>query len=210
MALAGRAAETPVVAGCVGEAVAGRASTLLVRGEPGIGKTSLVAAACAAAGDVETIWATCLPLTSMTSPLLPLRGALRRAGLDAGVTVVEFDAWLDHAAAERPVALVVDDLQWADQSSLDVLLYVIAGRPDRAVAVIATLRAGTGGDRLAGWLADVRRLPRVADLMLDRLDRVGTGEQLDLVRCGPGPDRRGGRIGGRSPAWRVHPGRIRA
>jgi DNA-binding CsgD family transcriptional regulator len=179
VALAGRADETAAMAACVGGAAAGRASTMLVRGEAGVGKTSLVDEACRAAGDrVETIWAACLPLTSMTAPLLPLRGTLRRAGLGAGVTLVEFDAWLDRATADRPVVLVVDDLQWADQSSLDVLLYVIAGRPDRGLAVVATLRAGAEDERLSGWLADVQRLPRVRELLLDRLDRAGTGEQI--------------------------------
>ncbi len=138
MTLAGRAAELAAVLVCVERAVAGRASTVLVRGEPGVGKTALVCEACRAAGEVETVWAGCLPLTSMTMPLLPLRGVLRRAGLGDGATLVEFDSWLYRATADRPVALVVDDLHWADQSSLDVLLYVIAGRAHRELGVIAT------------------------------------------------------------------------
>ncbi|GIF02425.1 helix-turn-helix transcriptional regulator [Paractinoplanes rishiriensis] len=179
MTLAGRAEDSAAVLACIGDAVGGRASTLLVRGEAGVGKTSLVGETCRAASDrVETIWAGCLPLTSMTVPLLPLRGVLRLAGLGDGVTVVEFDAWLDRSTADRPVVLVVDDLQWADQSSLDVLLYVIAGRQDRGLALIVTLRAGAENERLSGWLADVQRLPRVRELILDRLDRAGTGEQI--------------------------------
>ncbi|WP_433373868.1 LuxR C-terminal-related transcriptional regulator [Actinoplanes sp. CA-142083] len=177
VALAGRADESAAVLAHLGEAAAGHASTLLVRGEPGVGKTSLVGEACQDAR-VETIWASCLPLTSMTTPLLPLRGALRRAGLGDDVTLVAFDSWLDRATADRPLALVVDDLQWADQSTLDVLLYVIAGRADRGLAVTATIRAGAEGDRLSGWLADVQRLPRARELVLDRLDRAGTGEQI--------------------------------
>jgi DNA-binding CsgD family transcriptional regulator len=114
----------------------------------------------------------------MTMPLLPLREALRRAGLGDSPTVVEFDAWLDRATADRPVVLVVDDAQWADQSSLDVLLYVIAGRADRGLAVVATVRTGAESGRLSGWLADVQRLPRVQELSLRRLDRPETGDQI--------------------------------
>ncbi|WP_324291241.1 helix-turn-helix transcriptional regulator [Paractinoplanes pyxinae] len=179
MALAGRAEELAAVLDCVSDAAAGQASTLLVRGEPGVGKTSLVTEACRTTGDgVEALWARCLPLTSMTTPLLPLRDVLRRAGLAEDVSLTAFDTWLDRATADRPLVLVVDDLQWADRSSLDVLLYTIAGRPDRGLGLIATIRAGTEGDWLAGWLSDVRRLPRVREVALERLDRAGTGEQL--------------------------------
>ncbi|WP_308201151.1 LuxR C-terminal-related transcriptional regulator [Paractinoplanes maris] len=126
----------------------------------------------------ETLWAGCLPLTSMTAPLLPLREVLRRAGLSDDVTLVAFDAWLDRATADRPVVLVVDDLQWADRSTLDVLLYTIAGRADRGLGLIATVRAGAEGDWLSWWFADVLRLPRVRELPLGRLDRAGTDEQI--------------------------------
>jgi DNA-binding CsgD family transcriptional regulator/tetratricopeptide (TPR) repeat protein len=76
------------------------------------------------------------------------------------------------------VVLVVDDLQWADQSSLDVLMYVLAGLAGRRLAVVTTVRAGEESPPLRRWLADVRRFPGVAELTLGRLDRVATGEQL--------------------------------
>ena len=109
------------------------------------------------------IWASCLPLTSMAAPLLPLRSALRHSSLDAtgplgsppvlgaADALLEFDSWLDRVTAHRPAVLVVDDVQWADQSSLDVLLYVLAGRPDRGLGLIVTMRTGDG--------SDVHRLP---------------------------------------------------
>ncbi len=179
-----------MVLGCIRDATAGTASTLLVRGEPGVGKTSLVTEVCRAAKSrVETLWAQCLPLTSMNAPLLPLREVLRRARLAEDVTLPVFDAWLDTATADRPMVLVVDDLQWADRSTLDVLLYVIAGRPDRGLVVIATVRAGAEGEWLSSWLADVRRLPRVRELVLDRLDRARTGEQVGGIFGRP-PDER--------------------
>jgi DNA-binding CsgD family transcriptional regulator/tetratricopeptide (TPR) repeat protein len=178
----GRADELSAVRSVVDAAVHGTASALLISGEAGVGKTSLARIASAA---VETIWASCLPLASLAVPLLPLRSALRPFpdAPDLGTTdaVLDFDAWLDRTTADRPVLLVVDDVQWADQSSLDVLMYVLAGRADRRLGVLLTMRSGeeeSGGHGLRRWLADVRRLPRVTELRLDRLDRVGTRDQL--------------------------------
>ncbi|TDO32648.1 AAA ATPase-like protein [Paractinoplanes brasiliensis] len=167
------------------EAAAGRASALLVTGEAGAGKTALVRSVCS---QHDMIWATCLPLSTLVVPLLPLRSATapafpgRPPDWDATYPVLEVDAWLDRAASERLVVLVIDDVQWADQSSLDVLMYVLAGRADRRLAVIMTLREGEDAGRLRPWLADVRRFPRLASLTMSRLDRVATGEQIgDLL-----------------------------
>jgi predicted ATPase len=174
-AVIGRADELSAVRAVADAAVRGTASALLISGEAGVGKTSLARTVSDA---VETIWASCLPLTSLAVPLLPLRSALRPFpdAPDLGTTdaVLAFDDWLDRTTADRPVLLVVDDVQWADQSSLDVLMYVLAGRADRRLGVLLTMRSGeeeSGGHGLRRWLADVHRLPRVTELRLDRLDR---------------------------------------
>jgi predicted ATPase len=100
---------------------------------------------------------------------------------------VEFDAWLDEVCRRRPVVLVVDDLHWADPSSLDVLMYVLAGPTARRVALVATHRTGEvrEGHPLRRWLAHVRRLPGVDELLLGRLDRAATAEQLAGVIGAP-------------------------
>jgi DNA-binding CsgD family transcriptional regulator len=180
----GRTDELSAVSAVLDAAVGGTASALLVSGEAGVGKTSLVRTV---SDTIETIWASCLPLTSLAVPLLPLRSALRSfAGtpdLGTADAVLAFDAWLDRTTAERPVLLVVDDVQWADQSSLDVLMYVLAGRADRRLGVLLTMRSGeeSDGHGLRRWLADVRRLPRVTELILERLDRLGTRDQLTVL-----------------------------
>ena len=178
--MTGRADETALVLALAADAARGRAGTLLVSGEAGIGKTSLLRDACATSG-ARTLWAPCLPLTSLASPLLPLHTALREVPdpppLNTANAVLEFDAWLDRLARDQPTLLVVDDVQWADQSSLDVLMYAIAGRPERRLAVLVTLRTGDE-HRLHRWLADVRRLPRVREMELGRLDRVATRDQI--------------------------------
>ena len=87
---------------------------------------------------------------------------------------VRFDAWLDRRCEVEPVVLVIDDVQWADRSTLDALMYVMAGPAQRRLAVIVTLRAGEVGlgHPLRRWLADIRRLPRTSELELLPLDRT--------------------------------------
>jgi DNA-binding CsgD family transcriptional regulator/tetratricopeptide (TPR) repeat protein len=188
--LVGRAGELDAVIGLVRGAARCEAGALLIAGEAGVGKTALVRDASARVGsDADVLWAPCLPLTSLAMPFLPLASALREwaAGRDLQVPVMSgsagegptgFDAWLEAQCRQRPVLLVVDDLQWADQSSLDVLMYVLAGLAARRLAVVTTVRTGEEGDPLRRWLADVRRFPGVTELYLGRLDRFATGEQL--------------------------------
>ena len=174
--LVGRAGEVAAVVGLVSGAAKGEAGALLIAGEAGVGKTALVRDASArVGGDADVLWAPCLPLTSLAVPFLPLTSALREwaAGRDAPMPVLGgsaregptgFDTWLGELCRQRPVLLVVDDLQWADQSTLDVLMYVIAGLAARRLAVVTTVRTGEEGDPLRRWLADVRRLPGVREL----------------------------------------------
>ena len=56
-----------------------------------------------------------------------------------------FDAvthWLGAVAARHPVLLVLDDLQWAERSSLLLLRHVLDAPPDAPVLVVVTLRDG--------------------------------------------------------------------
>jgi DNA-binding CsgD family transcriptional regulator/tetratricopeptide (TPR) repeat protein len=197
IALVGRAGEVERVVEMVRGVAAGQAATILVSGEAGVGKTALVGEACSeVAAIADVVWSSCLPLTSFAVPFFPLVSGLRAwaarrhvavpavlrgsDGQPAGDAPVQFDAWLDEACRRRPMVLVVDDLHWADQSSLDVLMYVVAGPTDRRVAVVATLRTGEVGEGhpLRRWLAHVRRLPGVDEFLLGRLDRAATDEQL--------------------------------
>ena len=170
-------------------------------GNAGVGKTALLRAARSSiAGDVEILWAVCLPLASMAVPFLPLISAMRewtaRGGdappLDgaqrpAADVVVQVDRWLQEVCRRRPLLLVVDDLQWADQSTLDLLMYVIAGPAQRRLAIAATLRTDEveHDPRLRDWLANVRRLPGVAELRLTTFDRPATVAQLAQLLGGP-------------------------
>jgi DNA-binding CsgD family transcriptional regulator len=196
-ALVGRAGEIDAVNGLLRAAARGDAGALLISGEAGVGKTALAREVTTRTNDdADVLWAPCLPLTSLAVPFLPLATALRSwaASRDVPMPAIggsgdegpaSFDVWLDEVCRQRPVVLVVDDLQWADQSSLDVLMYVLAGLAGRRLAVLTTVRAGEESGSLRRWLADVRRFPGVSELTLGRLDRVATGEQIAALLGGP-------------------------
>ncbi|WP_448003297.1 AAA family ATPase [Agromyces bauzanensis] len=175
--LVGRDAELSVVRDALDRAGAGAAVTVLVTGDAGVGKTALVQQACddCAAGTIVLVGG-CLPLTNMAVPFLALRSALRdirggevgsaprflEAGQPAENVPLLLDGWLDEVCSINPVVLVIDDLQWADQSTLDALMYLVAGPRARRLALVATMRSSEIGEDhpLLRWLADIRRMPR--------------------------------------------------
>jgi len=184
-AVVGRADELGRVSDLVRGARDGRFGAVVVEGDAGMGKTSLVAAACEAVGeDVLVLPGGCLPLTSVSVPLIGLRTAVRAlpreerpaflSGAAAAASMslpVAFDEWLGEQLDARPVVLVVDDLQWADPATLDALMYVLAGPVERALAVLLTRRTGEMGPAggVDNWLGAATRLPGVGRMRLGPL-----------------------------------------
>ncbi len=209
--LVGRSREQSLLAESLELAVAGAPSAVVVRGEAGIGKTRLVSSAREYAEEqgFAVLWGTCVRFEAATVPFAPLIGALDpwiagvpddlRAqvtglGLDGGVgatrMVPAIGAVIAHLCAIRPVLLVIDDLHWADATSLDVLAYLVTGFRSQPLAIVATARdeeVGVGHP-LNGWLADLRRLPSFTELRLGRLDSAETHRLVaEVLGRDPGP-----------------------
>lgn len=193
--LVGRATELADIGAFLEATISGAGRTLVVSGDPGVGKTALVQHACAAvSAEMWILAGAALPLASITVPFMPLRSAVRQApagdgipapgfgpgGWTANDVIVAIDDWLTELCRLRPVVLVIDDLQWADQGTLDVLMYLVAGPADRRLAILATMRSCELGELhpLRRWLADVRRMPRISWVALEPLDRASTGAQI--------------------------------
>jgi DNA-binding CsgD family transcriptional regulator/tetratricopeptide (TPR) repeat protein len=108
-------------------AAAGDGRMLLVAGDSGVGKTALVRAAIEGAGDAaRVLWGACDPL-STPAPLGPFADLAVSA--DAGLRALlagpcsphELFAALRDEIAGSPTILVVEDIHWADEATLDVL-----------------------------------------------------------------------------------------
>ena len=173
--LVGRNPECSAVDELLRQVSDGASGALVVRGEPGIGKSAILDyAAKAAAGflvltvtgiesEMEVAFSglqqACAPLAGRLGKLPPPQAdALRVAfGLSAapapperflvGLGVLGLVA---EAAADRPVLCVVDDAQWIDQASLRALGFAARRLQRESVAMIFGARVGLAVPELAG------------------------------------------------------------
>jgi ATP/maltotriose-dependent transcriptional regulator MalT len=119
-----------------------RGRLVLVSGEAGIGKTALLTHFCAGLGPrVRVLWAACDPLFT-PRPLGPLLDVSRVTGgdleekVEAGAQPHDVAAaLLEELSAPAPTVLVLEDVHWADEATLDVLR-LIARRLDSVGALI--------------------------------------------------------------------------
>ena len=87
---------------------------------------------------------------------------------------------LRRTAELAPVLLLLDDLHWADGSTLRLLRHLVRADGDLALLIVATYR-DTDVDRshpLSTMLGDLRRHPRVERVALDGLDEAGIADYL--------------------------------
>jgi DNA-binding CsgD family transcriptional regulator len=88
--------------------------------------------------------------------------------------------FLARLAAERPLLLVIEDLHWADRSTLDLLTYLIRTLRQGRIVVTATYRSDElhRTHPLVRVLAELERSGRAERLELSRLDRRELAAQL--------------------------------
>src|SRR3954468_12585809 len=224
-ALLGRTGERDVLDRLLETARGGRSAVLLIRGEAGIGKTALVRyAARRAAGfrvaqiagveaEMELPFAglhhLCAPMLAQLDALPdPQQNALRVSfGLSSGDAPDRFLVALAaltlfaEVAGERPLLCLVDDAQWLDAATSQVLGFVARRLLAESVAIVLTVREPSDERKLAdlpelslGGLQDddARALlssvipGRLDDRVRDRLVAETRGNPLALVELARG------------------------
>jgi len=196
-ALMDRRRERGVLDRFVGDVRAGEGRALVVRGEPGVGKTVLldylagrasgcrVARAAGVQSEMELAFAglhqLCTPLLdhagSLPAPQLQaLRTALGRSGgpvpdrFLVGLAVLSL---LSEAAGERPLICVVDDEQWLDRASAQALGFAARRLAADPVGVVFAARVPD---------PDVAGLP---ELVVEGLAEADARVLLDAVLAAP-------------------------
>ena len=99
------------------------------------------------------------------------------------------EATLAALASLRPMALLLEDLHWADSATLDLVEHLLARRV--AVPVVGTWRLDDPAtpDLALQWRSRVQRLPSCTTLELHLLSREETAEQVELLMTGPADPR---------------------
>ena len=183
--LHGRQIERARLAELIDRATSSRGGALVVRGDPGVGKTALLTDAAHRSAGLTVLWTqgieseSPLPFAALQRLLRPVMehlahipalqaDALRRAfgeyeatQADRFVAFVGTLSLLADAAESRPVLCVVDDAHWLDAASAEALLFVARRLEADRIALLFGAREG-----------DLRRFdaPGVPDLTLAGLE----------------------------------------
>ena len=159
------------------DARAGRGGAMLVCGESGGGKTSFVESFIRELdAEVRVLWGACDPL-STPRPLGPLHDLADQFDPTTQLLLRNSDQPFDIFAAvfddlrAEPTIVVLDDLHWADQATIDLFRFLLRRAPQTNLFLIGIARDDEVGvtHPLRGLLGDVARSPHARSLTLPPL-----------------------------------------
>jgi class 3 adenylate cyclase len=192
--LLGRDPELLAIDQALAAASLGKSSRLVIRGEPGMGKTALLEHAVAQAASMRVLTARGVefeadvpfaglhellhPTLGLLDRLPPIHASALRSSLGLGPRI-EADRLIIGAAAlglisayadQSPLLITVDDAQWLDRASSEVIAFAARRLFADPVAILIAVRDGEESPLLAAGLPEIR---------LSGLDLAFTTELLE-------------------------------
>ncbi len=176
--------ELGMLAGVVDRTAGGRGCLVLVGGEAGIGKTSLMRALGARTGEGVTFLIGACEALSVPVPLGPLRELFEAAGAGDLIEhggddrLVLARALLKALAERSPAVAVIEDAHWADPLTLDLIRFLARRVEAISVAMIVTYRDDevAANPALGLLLGDLATSPSVRRILLRPLSEPAVGE----------------------------------
>jgi DNA-binding CsgD family transcriptional regulator len=209
--LLGRTTEIQVLTGLLDE-VGRRGAALVVRGDPGIGKSRLLSEAIALAEERQmTVLAArgvqseaqlafgrlqqlLRPVRSQAAGLTATHQAVLDAALGIGddrppehfrIALAVLDL-LSEAATDAPLLVVAEDAHWLDQPSMDVLSFVARRLESDPIVLLAAAREGYPTVFSAGEFPELRLQPldpeSATRLLADNGEHLSAGERSRILR----------------------------
>ena len=209
-AFVGREAELTQLTEAMAAAAAGSPSIVIVSADAGVGKTRLLAEFTERV-DGSVLWGSCPPMGGRRLPMSPVVELLRRLQADevaasrippALMPLLSpreddrdapsvgrsqlFQAVLDlleALAAESPTVVMLEDLHWADQSTGDLLTFLLPNLRTQRLLLIVSYRADglPRDDPMRAVLAEIVRYPHLRRLELAPFTIQQVAAQVELL-----------------------------
>jgi DNA-binding CsgD family transcriptional regulator/tetratricopeptide (TPR) repeat protein len=197
----GRVAERAAVDELLNAAREGRSGSLVITGDAGIGKSTLLGYAVDRAQGMTVLTArgfeseSEIPFAGLSDLLQPVLSVLPKlpdpqaaamssalslgppVGGDRFSVCAATIGMLASAAEESPLLVVVDDLHWLDQSSREAVLFAARRLHAEGIALLLARRERAGGD-----------LSGVPELQLRGIERAAADEMFAEIAPGAPPD----------------------
>jgi DNA-binding CsgD family transcriptional regulator len=216
--LIGRERERALLRAYLEDALAGRGSLVLLAGEAGVGKTTLARRVLAGSGldvlegfgvqqapvafgpVVEVLrsrlrsWEGPLvegPLAAHLALLLPELGPPAPAG-DRATLLEAVRLALATIAARHPTALLLDDLHWADDATLELLPALARWAEEQPLLVIAAYRSDElpRGHPIRRMRSELRRAGLLREVVVEPLEAEATAALLERILGAASPSLR--------------------
>src|SRR5207244_4305815 len=109
------------------------------------------------------------------------------SGLDRARLFERFLGFLGRLGASAPALTVVEDVQWIDPATRDLVTFLVRNVTTEPLVALLTCRTDdlAPGHPVLAWMAEIGRAPGAVRVDLGRLSRTDVARQLEAIAEGP-------------------------